>query len=60
MQVRQLLTEGEWWFTTADADEEPGQIHFLQDGLCQKGRQNCPTFKLRLSRANISVYSLLS
>jgi len=36
MQVRQLLTEGEWWFTTADADEEPSQIHSSQDGLCQK------------------------
>ena len=42
MQVRQLLTEGEWWYTTADADEEPGQSHSLQDGLCQKEGNKWP------------------
>jgi len=36
MQVRQLLTEGEWWFTTTDGHNEPSQIRSLQDVLCQK------------------------
>ena len=26
LQARQVLTEGEWWFTRADADEKLGQI----------------------------------
>lgn len=29
LQARQVLTEGEWWFTRADADEKLGQIPSL-------------------------------